>query len=285
VAGRPSAIVNLQETDNDGKRNWLIYGDSGVGKTVLAGTCADSDHKGLLIMAEAAGSESAKAFGSVADEWVVETWEDLQAAFDYMKADGHKVYDWCVVDSLTEMEQLCFEYTLRKAHEANSNRSLDIPAVQDYQTVYIREQKLVDAFNRLPVNMLYTAQPMRLGLTDEDDDDYDMLLPLMGSTKNGVVAQKVCGKVTLVGYLEARVRSVTQGEGESAKKTKVPFRRLYTQKTQRMFAKDRHDTFGEYIDDPNIIAMNEAVEARIAQGARGTAKSTAKKSTAGRTSK
>lgn len=277
---RPKAIVNLQDSPSEGKRNWLIYGDSGVGKTVLAGTCADSNTRGLLIMAEAAGGESAKAFGSVADEWVVESWEELQSAYDYMKKEGHSVYDWCVVDSLTEMEQLCFEYTLRQAHEANSNRSLDIPAVQDYQTVYIREQKLVDAFNRLPVNMLYTAQPMRLSLTDEDDEEYTLLLPLMGSTKNGVVAQKVCGKVTLVGYLEARTRKVKDGEGDDAKDVSEEYRRLWTIKAKRMFAKDRHDTFGRYVDEPNIISMNEAVEARIARG--NTPESTPAKKTASR---
>lgn len=263
---RPSAINKLQESPSEGKKNWLAYGDSGVGKTVLGGTS-----NGLLITTEAAGSESAKAFGSTADEWVVDSWEELQQAYEWLKKEGHKEFDWVVPDSITEIESLCFDYTLRQAHEANSNRSLDIPAVQDYQTVYIRMQKLVDAFCRLPVNTLFTAQLMLLDRVNEDDEEYQEALPLVGSTKNGVVSRKICGKVTVVGYL-----SVQKPKKSEEDPNPQPYRRLWTEKSARMFAKDRHDTFGRYVDNPNILEMAAAVDERIAKGEKKAKKTTAK---------
>ena len=74
---RPTAITSLAEAPDDGKLNWLVYAKSGDGKTVLSGTAPRS----LFLTTEAAGTESAKAFGSTADEWVCDSWADLQEAF------------------------------------------------------------------------------------------------------------------------------------------------------------------------------------------------------------
>lgn len=274
MAGRPKAITSLADSPAEGKKNWLCYADSGVGKTVLGGTS-----NGLIISAEPAATESAKAFGSTADEWQVDTWEELREAYDYLKGGGYNDYDWAVIDSITEMEQHCFEYTLRLAHEANSNRSLDIPAVQDYQTVYIREQKLIDAFCRLPINVLFLAQLMLLDRTNEDDEEYQEALPLIGSTKNGVVARKVCGKVTLVGLLSVQKRKKSDEDPDPQ-----PFRRMWTEKSKQFFAKDRHDTFGRYVDSPNILEMSEAVDERVAKAGAKASKTTAAKKTAARKS-
>lgn len=272
MAGRPKAITSLADASSSGKKNWLVYGDSGVGKTVLAGTS-----NGLIISAEPAATESAKALGSKADEWQVDTWEELREAYEWLKSGGHREYEWVTVDSITEMEQHCFGYTLEQAHNQNSNRSVDIPAVQDYQTVYIREQKLIDAFCRLPVNVLFTAQLMMLDRTNEDDEDYQEALPLVGSTKNGVVSRKICAKVTLVGLL-----TVQKPKKSEENPNPQPFRRLWTEKSARFFAKDRHDTFGRYIDNPNILEMDAEVERRKIEGEKKPAKKAAAKKTATR---
>jgi ATP/maltotriose-dependent transcriptional regulator MalT len=55
VVKRPTAITSLKETPSEGKRNWLIYAPSGIGKTVLAGTAPNN----LFLTVEAAGTESA----------------------------------------------------------------------------------------------------------------------------------------------------------------------------------------------------------------------------------
>src|SRR5690242_5992940 len=128
---RPTAITKLSETDSTGKRNWLIYAESGKGKTVLAGTAP----KGLFLTTEAAGTESAKAFGSEADEWVCDDWATLQEAFRYLKDGGATEYDWVIMDSLTEMQELCWRDQLEEAKKQNSNRSIFQAAIQDYAIV------------------------------------------------------------------------------------------------------------------------------------------------------
>lgn len=254
---RPKAITKLSQGASF--RNWLIYGDSGVGKTVLGGTAPNA----LFLTTEAEGTESARAFGSTADEWRCDTWEDLQEAFDWLKASGHKEYDWAIVDSLSEMEELAWRSHLEAMVKAKpGTRSVDKPALEDYQIIGNRIKRLVDKFNRLPMNVLYTAQVMRRTVEDEDGDDVELRQPLVGSTRNGVISQKVCGMVTLVGLLVP-----TKPDEDND----IPAgRRLWVAGSERYLAKDRHDTFDRYIQDPNIEEMDAAVRARKSEGKKAT---------------
>lgn len=256
--GRPTAITKLSDTPNEGKRNWLIYAPSGIGKTVLAGTAP----RALFLTVEAAGTESAKAMGSDADEWVVETWDELIKAYEWLRLEGHKEYDWVCVDSVTELEEICWNSHLESIGKEFEAR------IQDYGIVDRKIKKLVDRFNRLPVNVLYTAQQAAMEMDDEDGDEIVKVLPKVGRAKGGwPLANLVCGKVTLIGLLTVR----TDDDDNE-------FRRLYVHGGERWTAKDRHDTFEKYIDDPNIAEMASRVTARQeAAGPRTTTKKKKKK--------
>lgn len=254
---RPRAIKSLQDTPEQGGRNWLVYGDSGSGKTVLAGTAPRS----LMLMCEAAGAESAKMFGSEADQWILDSWKDLQQAYRYFaEGDGCSDYEWVVLDSLTELEDYAWRAVLD-----DHGRQKHQPAKQDYPEVWNKVKDVVDMWNRLDVNVLYTAQAFRLGSEDDEGDDSTLLLPLVGSTKRGDTAQKICGKVTLVGYLDVRRRDIEDSDEEES------FRRLWIEKTSRMFAKSRHHRGVRYLDEPvgednylDIGEINADVNKRIA---------------------
>lgn len=265
MASRPTAITRLSEAPSEGKKNWLIYAESGKGKTVLAGTAP----KALFLTTEAAGTESAKAFGSDAHEWVCDSWGELQNAHRWLREGGAADYEWVIIDSLSEMQELCWKDQLETAAAGNSSRSVYQAAIQDYAIVDNKIKALVDAFNRLPINVLYTAQVLNLGMEDDEGDDYTLRLPLVGRAKNGApLSNLICGKVTLVGLLHVK----QDGEDE--------IRRLITSAGQTWIAKDRHDTFGRYIDNPNIAEMMEAVDERQKQNPQEAQASKAKKSKA-----
>lgn len=254
---RPKAITSLKEAGETGlgKKNWLIYNSSGVGKTVLAGTAPNA----LFLTVEAAGTESAKAFGSSADEWVIDNWNDLREAHDYIKREGYKEYEWVLPDSLTEMEELCWNDQLESIGKEFEAR------IQDYGIVDRKVKKLVDSFHRLPINVLWTAQLMGLEGEDEDGEDILTRLPKIGRTKGGApLSNLICGKTTLVGLLTVQ----EDDDGDE-------FRRLWVHGNEKFVAKDRHDTFGKFIDNPNIAEMSEAVDKRRADG-QGTKKKRSK---------
>jgi len=233
---RPAAITKLSETDSTGKRNWLIYGKAGDGKTVLAGTAP----KAIFLTVEAAGTESAKGFGSEADEWVIDTKKELDAAYDFFKrGPGCKEYEWALLDSLSEIEEVFWRHV---QGESNNQK------IQDYGTVATMIKKEVERWNRLQVNVLYTAQTMQLDQETDDGDEYTLTLPSMG-TKNGVLSQRICAKTTLNGLLTVRSRKTEDG--------KETVRRLYVRGNRSFVAKDRHLLAEEsgYIENPDITKM------------------------------
>jgi hypothetical protein len=67
----------------------MFYGDAGVGKTVAAGTAP----KALILSFDVEGTESARNFGSSADEWPIETWLDYVEAYRYF-SEGSGCQDY-----------------------------------------------------------------------------------------------------------------------------------------------------------------------------------------------
>lgn len=261
---RPTAIVNLQDTDYTLRMRWLVYGGSGVGKSVLAGTAPRS----LLLSTEPEGAASAKALGSTADELRVENWREFLDVTDWLEHEGHKDYSWVSLDGITELEEHAWNAIMaggklpRSVAGGFRQRSRN-----DYPLVWDALRRQVDRYNRMPINVLYTAQTMRIDAETEDGDDTTLLLPLVGSTKRGDLATRICGTMTLVG-LYRKHRDVETG--------KVA-RRLHTQDSERWVAKDRHDTFGRWVNRPNIAEMEAAVLERLS--ASGERKAPARKRT------
>lgn len=245
---RPSAITKLSDTDSAGKKNWLIYSQSGAGKTVLAGTAPNA----LFLTVEAGGTESAKAFGSEADEWVIDTKAALDEAYSFFKSgSGCKQYEWVLIDSLSEVEEVFWRHI---QGDANNQK------IQDYGTVATMIKKEVDRWNRLPVNVLYTAQTMTLDIEDEDGDESTLLIPSLG-TRNGVLSQRICAKTTMNGLLVVRSRKIEEGAREEQ-------RRLMLRGNKSFLAKDRHLLAEErgYLVDPTMESMIRMANRSAANG-------------------
>lgn len=248
--GRPSAITKLSDTDSTGKRNWLIYGPSGEGKTVLAGTAPNA----LFLTCEAAGTESAKLFGSTADEWVMDDRDTLQEALRYFRdGTGCKDYEWVIHDSLSEIEDLMW-YDVQG--DRNSKK------IQEYGEIGTMMKKWVDAWNRLPINVLYTATAMLIdvpGETDEDDE-HPMLVPSLG-TQKGRDSLSICAKASLVGRLQTLTRPAKDGEVEER-------RILNVRSSNNFIAKDRHGLALKTgrIVNPNIEKMFAKAKANAKNG-------------------
>jgi len=236
--GRPKAITKL--ADSPSYHNWLFYSDPGIGKTVLCGTAPRS----LFLTVEAEGTQSAATAGSDAEQWVLNSYRDFEEAQDYfVNGSGCQDYDWVHVDSASELDDKVCSHLTEVGHKKNAKRSIHKMALEDYQIRDSMMASIVDTFNRLPINVTYTAHTMRLDRVNDEGEEVELLLPLLGSTKTGKLATKVCGKVSLVGYLDVE----TIKTGDKAK----TIRRLYTESMPGVFAKNRIG-LGEYVDNPTI---------------------------------
>lgn len=253
---RPKAITKLSERVTH--KNWLIYGDTGVGKTTLAAELP----RNLFVTFEVEGTESAKVAGSNADEIVIRTREDYLEVYDYFAyGSGCDDYDWATIDSVSEMEETFWRSQLRRMKlEKPGTRHLYKPALDDYPWVWNQVKAAIDEFNALPVNVLYTAQVMPIELYNDDtDEEYSQLVPMVGSAKNGILARKFCGMVSLVGYYDV----LQAAENDDDENDVEEFRRLYMTKRKGHLAKNRYG-WPAYADDPSLLKMVAAADRALA---------------------
>lgn len=253
---RPTAITALSERVTH--KNWLIYGDTGVGKTTLAAELP----RNLFITFEVEGTESAKVAGSTADEVVVRTRQEYLEVFEYFDVgNGCDDYDWVTMDSVSEMEECFWRSQLKRMKEEKpSTRHLYKPALDDYPWVWNQVKAAIDEWNALPVNVLYTAQVMPLDVYDDGtEEEYSQLVPMVGSAKNGILARKFCGMVSLVGFYDV----VQQAENNDDEEDVEEFRRLYMTKRKGFLAKNRYG-WPAYADDPSLLKMVAAADRALA---------------------
>lgn len=258
---RPTAITSVQERTKF--KNWLIYGDTGVGKTTFASHLP----RNMFVSFEVEGTESAAVAGSNADEFICRTREDFLEISDYFEfGTGCDDYSWVTVDSVSEMEECFWRSQLRAMKEKKpTTRHLYKPALDDYPWVWNQTKAAIDSFNAMPINVLYTAQMMPLEMYDDDtEEEYNQLVPMIGSQKNGILARKVAGMVSLVGFYDI-VRSQESDDDDSDIQE---FRRLYMTKRRDHLAKNRYG-WPAYADDPQLPKMVAAADKALAgQGKR-----------------
>lgn len=234
--------------------NALVYGDSGSGKTVLAGTSNG------LILATEKGVISAKRQGSTAKVWICEKWEDVEEAYKWIKDNPDHGFSWVCIDSLTEFQQHMLRWILDRAIAENPTRDPDIPAIQDHQKWQNMYKRYVRMFNALPVNMLYTATAFR----KSDEEGEDLILPdILG--KDYGMSQWTCASMHIVGYLS-----------EVKLKDGAEVRRLRTRRRGPYFGKDRYDVLVPYIDSPTMPEITARIDNTPPKNLAKPAKSVAK---------
>lgn len=241
MVARTASIIDLSEYDEC--INALIYGNTGVGKTVLGGSAPDT-----LILGIESGLISAKRRGSTAKAWVVNDWTDIEKAFIWLRDHPNHGFRWVVIDSITDMQEKLLRWILDREMAAGSakNRDEDIPQIQDHQKWQNMMRRFVNQFNSLPVNVLYTALEMRR----ENEEGEDIILPLI-TGKDYEISQIICGKMHVVGRMSTRVKE----DGPN----KTVSRRIQFTNIPPYFAKDRFDCLPDYMPAPTIPKIEKII--------------------------
>ena len=248
-----SKIVPLQ--DSIIYTNIMVYGDSGIGKTVWCG----SGKRVLFIAPEDSGTLSAKRQGSTADKWPVKSWNDLLEAYEYcydqIEADDFP-YDVIAIDSLTEMQYMAMKHVLAQGVAEKPNKDPDVPEIQDWQRYYIIFEKMIRAFNDLNVNIVYTALSRKV----ENADGEDFYVPDIQG-KEYLLSLKVASLMTSYGHMRIELRpQIINGE-ETGKKVRV--RRIYWEDTGTSRGKDRTKTLAPYTDKLTLAQIYEKIDGYV----------------------
>jgi hypothetical protein len=219
--------------------NLMVYADSGAGKTVFAASVP----RVLFIAPEDTGIISAVNLGYKFDKITVKSWSDFVRAYEYCYDNMDelvKKYDWFAIDSITKMQEICLTELVESQAAARKakDQDPDLPQIQDYQKLYILINRMVLAFNDLPVNVIYTA----LARNVEDPDGNEFLMPMIGSNKatDYRVAMQVASHMTSYGYFKIEIVEKPAPTEDDPKKTrKVKQRVIFWEDTGAYRGKDR----------------------------------------------
>lgn len=181
-------------TPEDHKIKALIYGASGAGKTVFAGTAKNaiyaSAEGGLLSIAD-----------KKPDFVDIKSLKDLTDLYFFLLREDHK-YKTVVIDSITEINEI-----IKIEIEKKIGRAMQI---QDWGDLSKKIRDIFRKFRDLPMNVILVAQEMYIN----DEDKIKKIVPSM----NGKAATEVAYFMDVVGYLHVEADGTRWVECESNKK-------------------------------------------------------------------
>lgn len=204
----------------------LVYGEPGVGKTSLYGKAKDT-----LVLDVEQGT-SVLPLDSEVDIFQLTCWEDLQEVFSLLQS-GELKYTNIVLDSITEIQELCKDYILRS--QKRNRVSEDTPSQQDYGELVEKMRKMLRNFRALPSNLIFIARVKNFRDQMTGEERFRPLL--VGQLQDDLPAA-----MDIVGYLAA---------DETGKRV------MFFDLIGKYVAKDRTHRLGKKMENPDWDKLSE----------------------------
>lgn len=238
---RPTAIAPIARTEAHIKM--LVHGEPGVGKSVLAG----SSPKCLILTHDKDEMSSPAEWGSKAHVWHVPDFHEMDEAYEYLRHDGHKEYEWVWWDNLTLWQEQCLDKVMEELVADKPHRNRWVPDMHEYLVVQNQLATYVRNIKALPMHFGITAHTMR----SEDEDGKVQYVPMLQGGQ-GALSQKVCGYMGVVAYMY-----VVRKEGTEVRKINVS-------KRTKFLAKSRFKGLQGEMSSPTIPKVMAAVSSSLA---------------------
>lgn len=233
--------------------NFLVYADPGAGKTPLA----SSAPKTLILDADH-GAESARD----ADVWTINSWHDMDEAWEYLRHEGHQEYEWVWLDGISVGQDRLLKGIMEsliaptsQGGEGKSHRKLWQADKGEYGQNMFRLKQWVMNMTSSPFNFGITSHPWRY---EDPVTEEERIMPWVQG-KN--MPETICGMMNVIGYM------VVDDEGKQ---------RLYTKPHGNYYARDKFGALGAGMINPTI----PKIEAKIKEAVKATTKSATARKTA-----
>lgn len=239
-----------QRADRIPTINALIYGESSVGKTTLAGG-ADGvpEMRRVLFVDIEKGDLSLRKTDYRPDVVKVSKWQEIQRLHSALLADAGNPdarYKTVVIDSLSEVQDLCIKDIMANEPEGE----FTTPEWKHWNQNQVRMLRMLRMFRDLPMNVIFTS------LVKEAKNEKTGVVKLLPDLPG-----KLAGKVPAIfdNVFYYYMKEVTIGEGD--KKKRVNKRLLMTTMTPTIIAKNRgSDSLPQVIEVPPV---SEAVTMKL----------------------
>jgi AAA domain len=227
----------------------LIYGRSGAGKTRLAATAPDV----LLLDIDEKGTKSTK---KDIDPWAIRiaSVDEFVETYWYLQSGEHDHLS-VAIDGVTGLQNMFLNYVLGEQAMLDASRDPDMPSRQIYGKVSKLMKNWITNYRNLDMHVVFTAltRVNREGGDDEEDEDLGAVT--VGPAVSPAIGGHLEAACDTIGYLHTRQVVVRKGD----RRTKVTRRRLLTGPNERYDTKDRNNSFGAWIDAPDIGKMIQTI--------------------------
>jgi len=220
--------------------NMLVYGDPGVGKTVLAGSASEVEAMSPVLFIDVeGGTMSLRNKYPQVDVVRVASWSDMTNVYNDIASSADS-YKTIVLDSLTEIQKFSMYNIMRDLVAGDPDRDPDVPGIREWGKNSEQIRRFVRAFRDLSVNTIFTA----LSATDKDQKTG---ITLSRPYLSGKLASEVAGFLDIVCYMYIRVV-----EGDVR-------RLMLTSGTDTCVAKDRSDSLPPVLEEPDMKTIHNIV--------------------------
>lgn len=220
--------------------NFLVYGESGVGKTRLLGSTDEVPAlRKILYIDIEGGTMSIKDIYPDIDTVRVKNWHQIRDVYEFLKAGNHD-YVTCCVDSLNEMQKFNMSQVMIDLISTRPDLDADIPGMREWGKNLEQMRKYIRAFRDLPMNTLFSC----LAMTDKDAKTG---IQTKKPGLSGKLANEVAAFLDIVCYMYMK-----EVEGEQQ-------RMLLTGATDQFVAKDRTAKLPMVMQQPTMKSILEII--------------------------
>lgn len=228
----------------------LVYGDSGVGKTTLAGSAYDvPEMRPVLFVDMEGGTKSIRnrypeiEVIRVREEYtekgrlVKTAWSRLVEVYEALKIEQR--YRTVVIDSLSEAYEVAMKDIMTGVVQEYPDRDPDVPGQREYGRARSQLRRMTRRFRDLPINVIFTALK---GEKTTDDGRVVAIGPaLSGKLMNEIPA-----------FMDEVYHLYVKDDKEDVK------RFILTRKTGKNIAKTRSD-LPMTVENPSMPAIADIV--------------------------
>jgi hypothetical protein len=234
--------------------NILCYGDSNVGKTVLAGTCPGR----VLWLCGEPGYKSAARQGAKGHVRRIADTATALAAVDWLNYKRrYEKLSWLVLDGMSTMQDRFRLAYAAEAFDANPAKRAhrNLPDKPDYFNTQNFLKAWVPQLVDMPVNLLITAHAYR---TDKTENGELLVFPgIQGKVTE--TANAISGLMDITAYFEKRRVRSKANPAESREVRRLwfanPTGRQRDADEIRYITGDKFGCMGPYMDSPTIPRM------------------------------
>ena len=215
--------------------NMLVYGDPGVGKTVLGGSASVVEALAPVVFIDVEGGTlSLRERYPDVKVVRVKSFNDLGEVYQELRKPDNG-FKTVVLDSITEIQKFGMYEIMKRTIENDSERDPDLPGIGEWGKNTEQIRRLVRAFRDLPMNTLFLA----LAQTNTDKRNNSLTKPALSAK----LSNEIAGFLDIVCYM---YKKTVEDEVK---------RVLLTAGTDEFIAKDRTDRLPPILEAPDMTTI------------------------------